>query len=145
MTKEEIGKILKSAREHVGLTQAQVALKLGKRQQVIGNWETGYAQPDANTLFVLCDMYGISIDDTFGGGRHVKVTTAEMDIIRKYRALDAHGQKAIAALLDIELERCRASAASLSIEDQYRVAVERYASPAEDSSSAPSTLRAAKS
>lgn len=66
MTKQEIGQILKSARESVGLTQKQVAERLGRRQQIVGHWETGYSQPDANTLFELCDMYGISIDDAFG-------------------------------------------------------------------------------
>ena len=66
MTKQEIGKILKSAREATGLTQQQVAEKFGRKQQVVGHWETGYAQPDANTLFELCDLYGISIDEAFG-------------------------------------------------------------------------------
>ena len=66
MTKQEIGQILKAAREAKGLTQKQVAEQLGRRQQIVGHWETGYAQPDANTLFELCDIYGISIDEAFG-------------------------------------------------------------------------------
>lgn len=66
MTKQEIGQILRSAREAKGMTQKQVAEILGRRQQIVGHWETGYAQPDANTLFELCDIYGISIDEAFG-------------------------------------------------------------------------------
>lgn len=66
MTKQEIGQILKTAREAKGLTQKQVAEQIGRRQQIIGHWETGYAQPDANTLFELCDIYDLSIDEAFG-------------------------------------------------------------------------------
>ena len=65
MTKQEIGQILKASREAKGLTQKQVAEMLGRRQQVIGHWETGYAQPDANTLFELCDIYDIDVDAAF--------------------------------------------------------------------------------
>lgn len=66
MTKQEIGQILRAAREAKGLTQKQVAEAMGRKQQVVGHWETGYSQPDANTLFELCDLYGLSIDDAFG-------------------------------------------------------------------------------
>lgn len=69
MTKQEIGQVLRAAREAKGFTQKQVAEKLGRKQQVIGHWETGYAQPDANTLFELCDLYEISIDEAFGSRR----------------------------------------------------------------------------
>lgn len=65
MTKQEIGQILRAARETKGMTQKQVAEMLGRRQQIVGHWETGYAQPDANTLFELCDIYGISVDEAF--------------------------------------------------------------------------------
>ena len=66
MTKQEIGQILRAAREAKGLTQKQVAEAMGRKQQVVGHWETGYSQPDANTLFELCDLYDLSIDDAFG-------------------------------------------------------------------------------
>ena len=60
MTKEEIGGVLKNLRTKTGMTQREVAEKIGRTQQIIGHWETGYSQPDANTLFVLCDIYGVS-------------------------------------------------------------------------------------
>lgn len=66
MTKQEIGRVLRAAREAKEMTQKQVAEMLGRRQQIVGHWETGYAQPDANTLFELCDIYGLSIDEAFG-------------------------------------------------------------------------------
>lgn len=65
MTKLEIAGILKSIRKSTGLTQQQLADRMGKSQQIIGHWETGYSQPDMNTLFELFDMYGVSLDETF--------------------------------------------------------------------------------
>ena len=75
MTKQEIGQILRAAREAKGMTQKQAAEMLGRRQQIVGHWETGYAQPDANTLFELCDIYGISIDEAFGKTKPVQSDT----------------------------------------------------------------------
>ena len=66
MTKEEIGKILKQLRIDAGMTQKEVAEALGKSQPLIGHWETGYSQPDANTLFTLCSLYGTTVDKAFG-------------------------------------------------------------------------------
>ena len=65
MTKLEIAGILKNIRKQSGLTQQQLANILGKSQQIVGNWETGYSQPDISTLFALFDIYGVSIDETF--------------------------------------------------------------------------------
>ena len=77
MTKQEIGQILRAAREAKGLTQKQVATEIGRKQQVVGHWETGYAQPDANTLFELCDLYGISVDEAFGKKKEEKKELAK--------------------------------------------------------------------
>ena len=132
MTKEEIGAVLKSARERRGLTQLQVAETLGKRQQTIGNWETGYAQPDANTLFALCDLYNISIDDAFGGGRHVVVSSSEKEHLEKYRTLDDHGKRVVDFLLNEEAARVAASKEQghnhLTDEEAIALASQRYGS-----------------
>ena len=65
-TKQEIGAILKKLREENGYTQKQVAEHFGRKQQIIGHWETGYSQPDAGTLFDLCAFYGADINTAFG-------------------------------------------------------------------------------
>lgn len=66
MTKEEIGEIFRNLRKSVVMTQQQVADALGRSQQVVGHWETGYSQPDLNTLIQLCNLYRVSFDDAFG-------------------------------------------------------------------------------
>ena len=101
MTKEEIGAILKQLRTQSGLTQKQVAEKIGRKQQIVGHWETGYAQPDADTLFTLCDIYGVSVDTAFGFS-----TPTDLDwLTKKFRALDAHGKKLVTMVLDTEYDR----------------------------------------
>ena len=105
MTKQEIGEVLKGARLAAGFTQAQVATLLNRKPQVVGHWETGYAQPDANTLFELCDIYGISIDEAFGKkGNQETLSPEALEFARRFDKLDAHGKRVVCAVLDIESE-----------------------------------------
>ncbi len=104
MTKEEIGLILKELRISCGMTQKEVAEKLGRTQQIVGHWETGYAQPDANTLFILCDIYGITVDDAFGFKKNNNISKTEYDHIKKYRFISEHSPNG-ANVVDTVLDR----------------------------------------
>lgn len=96
---------MKSARLAAGFTQAQVGTLLNRKPQVVGHWETGYAQPDANTLFELCDIYGISIDEAFGKkGNQEALSPEALEFARRFDKLDAHGKRVVSAVLDIESE-----------------------------------------
>lgn len=66
ITKREIGLILMGLREKAGKSREEVAELLGKSVKTVGHWETGYAQPDANTLFLLCTIYDADLNDSFG-------------------------------------------------------------------------------
>lgn len=74
MTKQDIGTILLKLRTDAGKTREEVAELLGKSVKTIGHWETGYAQPDANTLFLLCTIYGADLNAAFGFGSSEKST-----------------------------------------------------------------------
>ncbi len=65
MSKGEIAAILKNLRKMSGLTQQQLADLMGRSQQVIGHWETGYSQPDIGALLELFKLYDKSIDEIF--------------------------------------------------------------------------------
>lgn len=43
------GELIKGLREHLGMSQAQLAEKLGVRQQTISEWETGLYAPSLKT------------------------------------------------------------------------------------------------
>ena len=66
MTKQEIGAILLDLREKAGKSREEVAELLGKSVKTVGHWETGYSQPDANTIFLLCTIYGADLNTPFG-------------------------------------------------------------------------------
>ncbi len=105
MTKEEIGAKLKAKRISCGMTQQEVAEKIGRKQPIVGHWETGYSQPDANTLFLLCDIYGTTVDDVFGFQKNSDISISEYDHIKKYRSLDSFGKERIDYELKKECER----------------------------------------
>lgn len=109
MTKEEIGDILRQLRLACNMTQKEVAEKLGRKQQIIGHWETGYSQPDANTLFTLCDIYNTTVDEAFGFSSKNEITRTELSIIEKYRDLDNHGKEMVDFTLTKEWERSTSS------------------------------------
>ncbi len=56
---------IKKYRLQLGLTQAQLAAKLEKTQQTIGNWESGFNEPSLNDMYALTKIFGITTDDFF--------------------------------------------------------------------------------
>ena len=106
MTKTEIGSILKELRVSSGKTQKEVAELLGRKQQIVGHWETGYSQPDANTLFTLCNIYGTSVDEAFGFKKEeVSITQKDINLLNRFHSLDSFGQETVNMILDRELKR----------------------------------------
>lgn len=53
---------LKLARKSIGLTQMTVAKEIGISNTALSNYETGYRQPDLDTLKQLANYYRVSID-----------------------------------------------------------------------------------
>lgn len=47
-------------RRNAGLTAKEVGQKIGKSDKTVSGWEHGRGQPDADTLFRLCEIYGIN-------------------------------------------------------------------------------------
>lgn len=63
MSTTEIGRRLKQARLNAGLTQKEIADKLGITYQAISNYERGTNRVDTDTLSKMCSIYGIRISD----------------------------------------------------------------------------------
>ena len=61
----ELGKKIKQYRFKTGLTQEQLAEKLGIGAQSVSKWENAVAMPDITTLPLLAEIFGVSIDDLF--------------------------------------------------------------------------------
>ncbi|MBE6958289.1 MAG: helix-turn-helix domain-containing protein [Ruminococcaceae bacterium] len=61
----EIGNKIKQLRNKSGLTQEQLATKLGISPQSVSKWETGTTMPDITLLPTLAGELGVTIDDLF--------------------------------------------------------------------------------
>lgn len=58
--KVALGKRLRAARMRVGLSQTEVAMRLGKAKQSVSHWERGEWAPEMATLIQLAEVLGVS-------------------------------------------------------------------------------------
>ncbi len=61
------GSYIASKRRALGLTQKQLAEKLGMSDKSVSKWERGICMPDASLYMELCGILGISINEFFAG------------------------------------------------------------------------------
>ncbi len=61
----ELGKKIRQLRFKAGLTQEQLAEKLGVAAQSVSKWENAVVMPDISLLPELAEAFGVSIDDLF--------------------------------------------------------------------------------
>lgn len=53
-------------RKKNGLTQNQLAQQLGVKTTTVSTWERAASSPDIETLYVICRIFGVSLDDMYG-------------------------------------------------------------------------------
>ena len=63
----ECGKVIAANRKRLGWTQAELGTKLNVTAQAVSKWENGNAEPDFATLQRLTELFGISVEEFFGG------------------------------------------------------------------------------
>lgn len=95
MKNPNISKVLKFYRKQNDMSVNDVAFILNSRDlsiapKTIYGWESGQTQPDADTLLLLCEIYGIkNILETFGypnsGKEPVILTEFEETLLMRYR------------------------------------------------------------
>lgn len=59
-------KNLKELRLEYGLSQAELAEKLGVDFRTISNWENGVRKPDIDMLVIVADFFEVSTDFLLG-------------------------------------------------------------------------------
>lgn len=65
-----IGAKLKALREQNGLSQKELASKLGKSQETISSWENDRTYPKMAQLKELCNLYGCTYETLTGIKQH---------------------------------------------------------------------------
>lgn len=63
----KIGKYIAKKRKDLGLTQRQLAEKLGKSDKSVSKWERGICLPDVSVYSDLCQILGISLNEFLAG------------------------------------------------------------------------------
>lgn len=100
------GEKLKAARIECGLKQAELAKKLNTTGNTISNWENNVSKPDLDTLSYICGILHVKASYFLHATLpEDEVSIPELNIIKKYRSLDPHGQETVSYILDRESER----------------------------------------
>lgn len=63
----KIGGFLAERRKALGLTQRQLAERLGMSDKSVSKWERGVCLPDVSVYAELCGILGISINEFLAG------------------------------------------------------------------------------
>ena len=63
----KIGKYIAGKRKELGMTQRQLAEKLGMSDKSVSKWERGVCLPDVSVYMDLCQILGISINEFLAG------------------------------------------------------------------------------
>ena len=117
-----IGERLKELRKKSGMTQTDLAKKLGVTKCTISTWETGSRTPSFDKLNELCDLFDVRLDYLTGRSDDAsspKLTEEGIDqlgrwaiaddyseTLRMYASLDSYGKAAVDALIRSERLRC---------------------------------------
>ncbi len=64
--KETLGKRIAMLRKEKGLTQEQLAEKVGVSAQAVSKWENDVSCPDITLLPLLADLFDVSVDELLG-------------------------------------------------------------------------------
>lgn len=105
---------LKEGRTKAKLKQSEVAKMIGIKGNTLSNYENGVSEPDIDTFCALCDIYNIDpsniLNEAYGlgvQGENFKVKPSEIEMLKKYRALDPHGKEMVDFTLLKEWERSK--------------------------------------
>ena len=58
-----ISQNIQAARKALGLTQEDLANRLGVARQTVAKWESGESLPDLENAYALAKLLGVSVDD----------------------------------------------------------------------------------
>ena len=101
--------LLQEARQKSGLTQEEVASRIGLKKNTLSNYEHGVSEPSLDTLVALFCIYdldpGYVFSVTYGTPlRDGSLTPVEEDLIHLFRQLDSHGRNMVQETARLEAE-----------------------------------------
>jgi transcriptional regulator with XRE-family HTH domain len=76
---EDIGTRLREERDRVGISQRELARRIGLSASMISQIESGQSKPSVSTLYDIVTELGVSVDEIFGGGNGSAVAPGSED------------------------------------------------------------------
>ena len=67
MNQKKIGSFIAARRKDEGMTQSQLAEKLGITDKAVSKWETGKSMPDLSLFKPLCELLEITLNELLAG------------------------------------------------------------------------------
>lgn len=106
---------LRALRIQKELTQKDLGRMIGVSVTTIGNWESGIKSPSMGAIIALAGALQVSADELLGVSNSHRIdmmplNRGEMDLVSKYRVLDAHGKLLVDSVCKLELHRVESSA-----------------------------------
>lgn len=84
--KYEIGSKIRHFRELRGLSQKDLAQRIGVTNSRISNWEQGLNRPDVDNLLLLCESLEVSADKLLGLPASLEnLNEEERELVLRYR------------------------------------------------------------
>lgn len=63
MKKKSLGMMISSLRKENGMTQLELAEKMGVTDKAVSKWERDLSYPDVNSIPKLAEVFGVSVDE----------------------------------------------------------------------------------
>ena len=73
--KETMGQIIATKRKELGMTQMELAERMGVTDKAVSKWERDLSYPDVNSLPKLAEIFGMTVDQLM----QIKTESAQME------------------------------------------------------------------
>lgn len=82
----ELGSHIKEHRKELGLSQDNLAERIYVSRQTISNWECGRTYPDVQSLLLLSNVFGVTVDSLIKGDVETMAQVMK-EAVKKYNVL----------------------------------------------------------
>ena len=91
MKKNTMGMMIASKRKELGMTQLDLAEKMGVTDKAVSKWERDLSCPDVNSIPKLAEIFGMSVDELMQIKKET-VSAEEKNISQRYSGADTKGR-----------------------------------------------------
>ncbi|MCI5667635.1 MAG: helix-turn-helix domain-containing protein [Oscillospiraceae bacterium] len=100
-----IGIRIRALRERIGITQEELARRIGVTPSAVGNYERDISHPKEEVLYRLFTALSCEPNELFADYYNVRLSPVRLHMM-KYQELDEHGRELVDACTEIEHSRC---------------------------------------